>query len=121
MSKYRIDKPARYSRMFAALANPKRTIIFSRLASRCRGTAAACDPDDMRACVGELGKDLHIANSTISHHIKTLKRAGLIKMEKCGRTVKCRISLKDIQDLKRFLARITSDELPVPTRKRKRV
>jgi len=107
--------------MFAALANPNRAIIFSRLASRCRGKAAACVRDDMRACVGELGKDLDLANSTISHHIKALNRAGLIRMEKCGRTVKCRVSPKDIRDLKRFLASITSDEPVVPVRKRKRI
>ena len=30
----------------------------------------------MRACVGELGDGLELAPSTVSHHLKELRRAG---------------------------------------------
>ncbi len=106
--------------MFGALSNPNRAIIFSRLASFCRGEAASCIRDDMRACVGDLGKNLNIAASTVSHHIKELHRAGMIEVEKCGRKVKCRVDPKAVQELEKFFAWVISDERVVPTRKRKR-
>lgn len=43
----------------------------------------------MRACVGDLGDGLGLAPSTISHHLKELRRAGLIRMERAGRHVEC--------------------------------
>jgi SAM-dependent methyltransferase len=41
------------------------------------------------ACVGELGQDLGIVGSTISHHIKELRRAGLIRRERQGQKIVC--------------------------------
>ena len=120
MSKFGNDKIKRYSQMFGALSNPNRAIIFSRLASCCRGNAASCIRDDMRACVGDLGKNLNIAASTVSHHIKELNRAGMIKVERCGRRVKCRVDPKAVQELAEFFAGVISDERLVPARKRKR-
>mgnify|MGYP003905405807 CR=1 FL=1 len=41
------------------------------------------------ACVGELGKDLNIVASTISHHMKELRQAGLVRMERRGQRIEC--------------------------------
>jgi ArsR family transcriptional regulator, arsenate/arsenite/antimonite-responsive transcriptional repressor len=88
--------------MFAALSNPNRAVIFLRLASCCCGEAESCNHDEMRTCVGDLGKNLGIAASTVSHHIKELHRAGLIRMERCGRTVKCCVDPRAVQELADF-------------------
>jgi len=102
MSNYRNRKIDQYSRMFAALSNRNRAEIFLRLASCCGGAQEKCSPDEMRICVGDLGKHLEIAASTVSHHIKELNRAGLIKMERVGRTVLCRVDPRAVRELTEF-------------------
>lgn len=103
MSNYRIGRVSRYARMFAALSNPNRTAIFLRLASCC-GAQTSCSRDDMRACVGDLGKHLGIAASTVSHHIKELRDAGLIKLERNGRSVLCQVDPRAVRQLKEFFS-----------------
>jgi ArsR family transcriptional regulator len=98
------------ARMFGALSNPNRAKIFLQVASRCSGKAASCTDDDRCSCVGELGKDLGIAPSTVSHHIKELNQAGLIKMERSGRTVKCWVDLDVICELADFFGRVVSGQ-----------
>lgn len=102
MSNYRSANIARFSDMFKALSNPNRVKIFLRLVSCCSPETPSCTDDRMRTCVGELGADLGIAPSTVSHHIKELNRAGLIKMERCGQTVRCRVDPATLKELESF-------------------
>ena len=90
--------------MFKALSNPHRLSIFLRLISCCTpGTVCNAD-EDMRVCVGELGQDMGIAPSTVSHHIKELRRAGLIRMKRRGRKVECWIDPDTLRDLAGFFS-----------------
>ncbi len=73
--------------LFKAMANPHRLKIFVGLAQCCR-QGEACAPN-MRVCVGELGDGLDLAPSTVSHHLKELRRAGLIRMQRAGQNVEC--------------------------------
>ena len=41
----------------------------------------------LRQCVGDLGRGLDIDPSTVSHHIRELRQAGLIRMEKRGKNI----------------------------------
>ena len=103
MSNYRTEDLERYAEVFQALANPHRLRILSRLATCCRpGTVSTLS--EGRARVGELGLDLGIAPSTVSHHIKELRNAGLIKVERNGRTIECRVEPKILERLSRFFA-----------------
>lgn len=98
----------KYAGMFKALSNPNRLKIFLRLVSCC----VADETTDIResvesegcACVGDLGQDLGIVASTISHHIKELRQAGLIQMERRGQKIECWIDPGTISALKGFLS-----------------
>lgn len=91
-----------FADVFGALSNPNRLKIFLRLVSCCE-PGSVCDMETgMRACVGELGKDLGIAPSTVSHHIKELNQAGLINMERRGQSIECWIDPKTLITLSGF-------------------
>ena len=108
MSKCRNDKMDRYSEIFKALANPNRLHIFMRLAASCEPEAACCTEDEMQRCAGNVGQDLGLAPSTVSHHLKELRRAGLIKMERQGKRILCWAEPGVMEDLATFFSQRTS-------------
>ena len=102
MSNYRTNSTAKFAEMFKALSNPNRLSIFLRLVSCCApGTSCSTDAG-VCECVGELGKDMGIAPSTVSHHIKELHRAGLIEMERRGQNVECWVAPETLSALATF-------------------
>lgn len=89
MSNYQIDEVTHIAEVFKALSNPNRLHIFLRLVSCCPpGTKCSSDAA-VRRCVGELGQGLEIDPSTVSHHLKELRRSGLIRMERRGKNILC--------------------------------
>jgi len=94
--------------MFKALSNPNRLKIFTRLVSCCvPGTTNSIkeSPDEEGCiCIGELGKDLGIVASTVSHHIKELHRAGLIHMQRRGQKIDCWVDPETILALNDFFS-----------------
>jgi len=99
MSNSRNVDTEKLSHTFKALSNPHRLSIFMRLASCC-GPGNACDADAaIRECVGTVAKNLGLSPSTISHHIKELHRAGLIKMKRRGQTVECWVDPETLDSL----------------------
>lgn len=96
------DKGDLYATQFKALSNPHRLALFKRLMSCCvPGTV--CNTDEVtRYCVGELGEGLNIAASTVSHHLKELNRAGLIRMERQGKTIQCWVEPNVLTELAGF-------------------
>ena len=108
MSNYSIDIQKR-SEMFKALGNPHRLAIFQRLTSCCE-PGTVCDVKDaMCFTVGEIGEDLDIAPSTISHHLKELFRAGLIETRRNGKNIECWIEPKTLEQLSGFFALTSID------------
>ena len=102
-------KIERFAEIFKALSNPNRLRIFRNLAQLSCCTPSAeynsikSSPESKGcACVGELGEELDIAASTISHHLKELRRAGLIIVERRGQKIECRINQETIQALTTF-------------------
>ena len=56
----------------------------------------------MRRCVGVIGGDLEIAPSTVSHHLKELRQAGLVHMERRGQTIECWVEPETLRLLADF-------------------
>jgi ArsR family transcriptional regulator len=88
--------------MFKALANPHRLALFQRLTTCC-APGTSCSPQEaVRHSVGELGQGLEIAASTLSHHLKELNRAGLIRMQRRGKQVECWVEPATLEELAAF-------------------
>jgi ArsR family transcriptional regulator, arsenate/arsenite/antimonite-responsive transcriptional repressor len=95
----------RYSEIFKALSNPHRLKIFLRLISCCApGTVWTIEAQES-ASVGDLAKDLAIVPSTVSHHMKELRHAGLIKMRRSGQKIECWIDPEVVKELEGFFGR----------------
>ena len=104
MSNYRTIDPEEFAAIFKALSNPNRLKIFTRLASCCiPGTVSVLDSDDT-ACVGDLGRELDIVKSTVSHHIKELRRVGLIQTRRDGQKILCWVDPELVKALRDFFA-----------------
>jgi ArsR family transcriptional regulator len=103
MSKYRKRDVDRFASIFKALSHPQRLRIFLKLIARCL-PEGRCETsvEGMRCCVGDLGKDLGLAASTVSHHIKELRSSGLMHVERRGRKIECWISGSTLQLLASF-------------------
>jgi ArsR family transcriptional regulator len=108
MSNSREKNIEKMAEMFKALSNPNRLKMFMRLISCCQpGTVTTINPEtglEGCACVGELGRDLGVVPSTISHHIKELRQAGLIRIERRGQKIECWIDPATVADLQDFFS-----------------
>lgn len=75
-----------------------------RLATCCKpGTIGIIDSQDA-ACVGELGEELDIVKSTVSHHIKELRQVGLIRTRRRGQKIECWVDPDLVNQLKDFFS-----------------
>jgi ArsR family transcriptional regulator len=106
MSNNKEENIGKIADMFKALSNPNRLRIFLRLISCCPPRTLTeirrgVEPEGC-ACVGDLGQDLGIVPSTISHHIKELRQAGLIRMERNGQRIECSIEPDTLVALQDF-------------------
>ncbi|MFI4974549.1 MAG: ArsR/SmtB family transcription factor [Caulobacterales bacterium] len=81
------------TRTFAALADPSRRAIISRL-----GAAHSLT-------VSELADPLPMSLPAVMKHLDVLSDAGLITRSKSGRTVACRLNATPMQDAMSWLAR----------------
>lgn len=70
---------------FAALADPTRRAIVSRL---CQGPAS----------VGELSEPFDIALPTLLKHVRVLENCGLVRSEKNGRVRTCRVDAAALKE-----------------------
>lgn len=94
----------RLAQAFKALSHPHRLAIFIRLARCCQ--KHGCDAEECsRLCVGELGKGLGIGAPTVSHHLKELIHAGLIRTRKCGQSTECWVTESTLDELAAFFTK----------------
>ena len=91
-------------KIFKALSNKNRLKIFDLL----REETYRCRIDDKcrvnsGSCVTEIAERIKLAQSTVSHHLKELYNAGLIRMEKQGLWVYCSINEKALKSIEEFI------------------
>ena len=80
---------------FKALADPVRLQLLNLIATADGGQACACD------LVEPVGK----SQPTVSHHLKVLREAGLVRSEKRGTWVWYSVVPSRLDDLRRVLSR----------------
>ena len=91
-----------FAEIFKALSNPNRLRIFLRLASCCKpGTVGFMD-ETSTAFIGELAEEVNVVKSTVSHHIKELRRVGLIRTERQGQKIACWVDPHMVDALRGF-------------------
>ena len=102
MSNYRNIDINHLAGAFKALAHPNRLKIFLQLLDCCEpGTACSMEATNA-CCVGDLGPNLEVAPSTLSHHIKELHQAGLLQMARRGQHMDCWIDPETLDTLRQF-------------------
>lgn len=93
MKKSRTEDVSRYADMLAAMGTEPRLRIMRLLLS--------AHPQGM--VVGEIGEELGIAGSTLSHHLERLKNEGLISVKRESTFLRYSANTETLQDLLGFL------------------
>ncbi|MHC4249520.1 MAG: ArsR/SmtB family transcription factor [Planctomycetota bacterium] len=104
MSKSPTAKTEALAAVLKAMSNPHRLRMLVRLAGMCSGGADCCEGDAADRCVGEVAKGLGVSPSTISHHLKELRSAGLITMERRGQTIECAVNAEALREVQAFFS-----------------
>jgi DNA-binding transcriptional ArsR family regulator len=93
----------RLAEKFRALGDPKRMKIFWSLLACCPpgGSLAHGGATASEVCCEVSGAPK--INSTISHHLKELRQAGLIEVERKGRCMICRPRVEGVREMLDFL------------------
>ena len=78
------EKMERLSAAFKALSNENRLAVYENI-RLCQ--AQAMQNKDNQPSVCNVASDINISLSTISHHIKELRNAGLVRCERKGQTI----------------------------------
>ena len=102
MSNNKNAKTDEFAEIFKALSNPNRLKIFLRLASCCKPGTVGYYDDENTATIGELSAEVNVVKSTVSHHIKELRRVGLIRTERRGQKIACWVDPDMVAALKNF-------------------
>ena len=84
---------ARFADMLSAMGTEPRLRILRLL--------LAAHPEGM--VVSEIGEELDIANSTLSHHLEKLKNEGLVSVQREGTFLRYRANTQALQELVGFL------------------
>lgn len=81
---------------FAALGSEQRLDVLR--------TLVRAGPEGLR--IGELGNRAGVTGSTLTHHMKILSQAGLVRQERQGRSIICAaVAFDELQALSQFLLR----------------
>lgn len=87
------DQIARYADMLAALGTEPRLRIVRLL--------LAAHPEGL--VVGEIGAELGIPPSTLSHHLDKLKNEGLVSVQRESTFLRCKANTAALQEILGFL------------------
>jgi ArsR family transcriptional regulator, arsenate/arsenite/antimonite-responsive transcriptional repressor len=93
MAKTKQEDVTRFADMLGAMGTEPRLRIVRLLLS--------AHPEGM--VVGEIGSELEISPSTLSHHLEKLKNEGLVSVRRDGTFLWCSANVETLQELLGFL------------------
>ena len=88
------------ARVFRALSDPTRLAIYQAIRS---GGGGVYSPEQLESSISGIAARFSVSLSTVSHHIKELRNAGLVRCDKRGQTVYCSPNLEMAEVVARFL------------------
>ena len=97
------EQVEKFSKIFKALSNPNRLKILLEFIQCSVGGgnfSTSIGIDQVENCQQEFAKDLGLAPSTISHHFKELRQAGLLKVKREGKNLIVRVDAEVIDSIK---------------------
>ena len=90
------------AKIFKALSDENRLAIFQLIRERC-GPCCQVSEEQVGSCVSEIAGHFDLALSTVSHHLKELRNAGLIHCKRRGQWVYCTPNHDLLEQLEGFL------------------
>lgn len=94
------------AKIFKALGNETRLNILYKVIN----TPLEC-PEGKNACVGKIASEFNYSLPTISRHLKELKDAGIVKMNKVSNKIFIEANFKTIEEIKVFLEKDLIDNI----------
>jgi DNA-binding transcriptional ArsR family regulator len=91
------------AKIFKALGDPTRLAIFELVRSCGEG---GCTEADAAGSLSQIAARFDLSLSTVSHHVKELRTAGLIHCEKQGQRLFCSVDPDVLAELERFAVRV---------------
>ncbi len=98
----RVERSEDMARIFRALGDPSRLAIYELIRDVCRDDSGHT-PDELRNSVSEIARQFDLTLSTVSHHLKELRNAGLIRCERRGKNIFCSIDASTLEEVDRFI------------------
>ena len=102
MSNNETKDAQRLANIFNALSNPNRLRIVMDHMAESRREERWDSIAEVRTTMRDVGAALGLAPSTVSHHIKELRQAGLLEIKRDGQRMICRINDETIAELAEF-------------------
>jgi ArsR family transcriptional regulator len=90
------------AKIFRALGDPSRLAIFE-LVRECPSLESGKSVGDLRSSISEIAKGFDLSLSTVSHHLKELRNAGLIRCERRGQHIFCSVDPEVLAEVEQFL------------------
>ena len=87
------------AKVFKALSDPTRLAIFERVRD-C--DSEGCTDSQVSDSLSEIAERFGLSLSTISHHVKELRNAGLITCEKRGQRLHCWVDPEVLRQMESF-------------------
>jgi DNA-binding transcriptional ArsR family regulator len=93
---------ANLAAIFRALGDPSRLAIYNLVRSCCAEDAGHSS-DELRNSVTEIAGQFSLSLSTVSHHLKELRNAGLIRCERRGQHIFCSADPEILAEIEAFI------------------
>lgn len=92
------------ARVFKALGDPTRLAIFELVRASVE-SGEGHSAGEIEKSISQIASRFDLSLSTVSHHIKELRGAGLIRCDRRGQSIYCSVEPDILEEVGRFLAR----------------